>query len=359
MRKHPYLTVALTLATLLPLPLLAQQPPVPREGSWELSLGGGALLLDRTLREYLGSRPANERFANSANPDKLAPTLVARLGHNFSRHFGISVSGGAARAEGVTYLTPTMAMTLTGNLNARTSPFLIVGTGVTRISGENERVTHSTWGLHAGLGVRQMLGDRMALRLEGRVQAESYDLDNDPGVRSRTTVYNPVITIGLSTFIGGRQAHAMAMPMSCPACPRAVTRVDTVRVAAPMTTRAPAAIVIRDTLVLEGVNFAFDESTLTAESHDVLNRVAAALQESQWANVRFEVAGHTSMVGTESYNMGLSQRRAEAVRAYLVTRGVANDRMVARGYGQTQPIFREGTEGDAWQNRRVELRRIR
>lgn len=361
MRRHMSLKIALTLATLLPLPAIAQQPPVRREGSWELSLGGGVMLLDQLLRDYLGSRPADERFANSANPDGLAPTVVARLGHNFSRHFGISVSGGAARAEGVTYLTPTMAMTFTGNLNARTSPFLIIGTGLTRISGQNERVTHSTWGLHAGLGIRQMLSDRMALRLEGRVQAEGYDLDNDPGVRSRSTVYNPVITLGFSTFLGGRREHTMpaAMPMSCPACPRAATRVDTVRIAAPMAQRAPAAIVLRDTLVLEGVNFAFDQATLTPESHDVLDRVATALQERQWANVRFEVAGHTSMIGTAPYNMTLSQQRAEAVRAYLVTRGVANDRMVARGYGQTQPIFPEGTEGDAWQNRRVELRRIR
>jgi OOP family OmpA-OmpF porin len=135
--------------------------------------------------------------------------------------------------------------------------------------------------------------------------------------------------------------------------------VDTVRVYVPFPTRPPAVIVLRDTLVLEGVNFAFDESALTPESHDVLDRVARQLLEAEWATVRFEVAGHTSAVGTAQYNMALSQRRAEAVRAYLVTRGVRDDRMVARGYGQTQPIFREGTEGDAWQNRRVELRRIR
>jgi OOP family OmpA-OmpF porin len=96
-----------------------------------------------------------------------------------------------------------------------------------------------------------------------------------------------------------------------------------------------------------------------AVPRDELDRVAQQLQESQWANVRFEVAGHTSAVGTAEYNMALSQRRAEAVRAYFVSRGVRNDRIVARGYGQTQPIFREGTEGNAWQNRRVELRRIR
>jgi OOP family OmpA-OmpF porin len=135
--------------------------------------------------------------------------------------------------------------------------------------------------------------------------------------------------------------------------------VDTVRVYVPFPTRPPAVIVLRDTLVLEGVNFAFDESALTPESHDVLDRVARQLLEAEWANVRFEVAGHTSAVGTAAYNMALSQRRAEAVRAYFVTRGVRDDRMVARGYGQTQPIFLEGTEGDAWQNRRVELRRIR
>lgn len=362
MRKHTCLTIALTLATLLPLSVSAQQP-VHREGSWELSLGGGVMLLDRLLREYLGSRPANERFANSANPDGLAPTVVARLGHNFSPNFGISVSVGADRSEGVTHLTPTMATTFTGNLNARTSPFLILGTGLTRISGLNDRMTHSTWGLHAGVGIRHMLGERLALRLEGRLQAEGYDLDNDPGLRTRNTVYNPVITLGFSSFIGGRKPQQVMTASSaapCPACARAVTRVDTVRIyvpAAPVKPMTP--VVLRDTLVLEGVNFAFDESVLTSDSHDALDRVAAALKETQWQNVRFEVAGHTSAIGTAPYNMTLSQQRAEAVRAYLLTRGIANDRMVARGYGQTQPIFQEGTEGDAWQNRRVELRKIR
>jgi len=356
MRNRP-LKWAWTLAAFLPTLAMAQQPPeTHREGSWELSLGGGIMLLNGTLRDFLGSGPADERFANSDSPSRIAPTAVARLGYNFTRNLGFSVSGGAAMGSGVTYLTPTAALTYTVNLNAKTSPFLLVGTGLTRISGENERVTHSTWGLHAGLGIRHFLGDNLALRLEGRMQFEGYDLDNDPTIRSRSTVTNPVITLGISYFTGGRRPPAAAA--ACPACPRAVTRVDTVRVYVPFPTRPPAVIVLRDTLVLEGVNFAFDESALTPESHDVLDRVARQLLEAEWATVRFEVAGHTSAVGTAQYNMALSQRRAEAVRAYLVTRGVRDDRMGARGYGQTQPIFREGTEGDAWQNRRVELRRI-
>jgi opacity protein-like surface antigen len=356
--RYRFLKCAWTLAALVPALAMAQQPPpVDRAGSWELSLGGGIMLLHADLRDYLGSGAADFRFANSDSPSRLTPTAVARVGYNFTRSLGFSVSGGGAMGSGVTYLTPTAALTYTVNLNARTSPFLLIGTGLTRISGENERVTHSTWGLHAGLGVRHFVSDNLALRLEGRIPFEGYDLDNDPTIRSRSTVYNPVVTLGFSYFVGGRQPPAMAA--ACPACPRAVTRVDTVRVYVPFPTRPPPAIVLRDTLVLEGVNFAFDESVLTPESHETLDRVARALLESQWANVRFEVAGHTSAVGTAEYNMALSERRAEAVRAHLVSRGVQNDRMVARGYGQTQPIFREGTEGDAWQNRRVELRRLR
>ena len=97
---------------------------------------------------------------------------------------------------------------------------------------------------------------------------------------------------------------------------------------------------------------------LTLESHEILDRVAKILLESPWAGVRFEVAGHTSSIGTSEYNQALSERRAEAVRAYLVSRGVENGRMVAKGYGETQPLVPNSSEGYAWQNRRVELRRI-
>ncbi|MEX0692413.1 MAG: OmpA family protein [Gemmatimonadales bacterium] len=359
MRNQLFLTMALVLATLFASPATAQQPrPIDRTGSWEFSLGGGVMFLDADLRAFLGSGAPEFRFANTASPRQVTPTAVARVGYNFTPNLGFSVSGGGAIGSGVTYMTPTAAVTYTLNLNAKTRPFLLVGTGLTRISGNNDRVTHSTWGAHAGVGIRHFVGDNIALRLEGRMQFEGYDLDNDPTVRSRSTVSNPVVTLGVSYFVGGRRAPAVA-PRSCPACPRAVTRVDTVRVYVPFRTPPPQVIVLRDTLLLEGVNFPLDDEVLTPESREILDRVARALREPEWANVRFEVAGHTSAVGTAEYNMALSQRRAEAVRAYLVSRGVRDDRMVARGYGQTQPIFREGTEGDAWQNRRVELRRIR
>lgn len=343
-----------TLAAFLPLLALAAPLAAQRDGSWEFSVGVGGTYLDGALSDFLASGPATSRFTDNADPSRFVPSLALRLGYNVTNSFGFSIGTAGATGSGVKYLTPFAAATYTVDLNAKTSPFLTGGTQFTRITGENDRVTHPTWGAHLGVGIRSMLAERMALRIEGRTALEHYA--ELPG---RKSAWNSIITLGLSFFTAGRRAPAVVAAPSCPACPRAATRVDTVRLYVPFPRVPPPVIVLRDTLVLEGVNFAFDESTLTPESHDILDRVARALLEPQWANVRFEVAGHTSSVATAAYNMALSERRAEAVRAYLVSRGVQDSRMVARGYGETQPIFPDNREGDAWQNRRVELRRIR
>ncbi|MHB1192979.1 MAG: OmpA family protein [Longimicrobiales bacterium] len=356
MRKRLMITAWTLAAACLPTLAMAQQQPTTRDGSWEFSLGAGYLFLDSGLRDFLGSGAPEYRFADSATPSRGAPMAVARLGYNFNNNLGLSVSGEAATGSGVRYYTPTAALTYTVNLNANTSPFLMIGTELTRIEGQNERVTHSTWGALAGVGIRSMIGDNLALRLEGRMRFENYDEVPMP----EPMTYSPLVTLGFSFFTGGRKPAAAVRTASCPACPPTLARtVDTVRVYMPYVSPPPAVIVLRDTLVLEGVNFPFDESTLTPESHDVLDRVARALLESEWANVRFEVAGHTSSIGSTPYNMALSERRAEAVRAYLVSRGVQNSRMTARGYGETQPAFTNDSEGYQWRNRRVELRRIR
>ncbi|HET9463054.1 MAG TPA: OmpA family protein [Thiobacillus sp.] len=106
-------------------------------------------------------------------------------------------------------------------------------------------------------------------------------------------------------------------------------------------------------LVLEGVNFDNNQATLTPESFATLDQAAATLKE--WGDVRVEVAGHTDSVGKDSYNLGLSQRRAEAVRQYLIEKGVPGNRLLARGYGETRPVADNATEEGRLKNRRVEL----
>ncbi len=109
-------------------------------------------------------------------------------------------------------------------------------------------------------------------------------------------------------------------------------------------------------LVLKGVTFTTGRSVIAAESYATLDAVAASLVANP--DVRIEVAGHTDNTGSVSLNQRLSQARAAAVRAYLARRGVAPARMVARGYGPTDPVAPNSTAEGRAQNRRVELRRL-
>lgn len=106
-------------------------------------------------------------------------------------------------------------------------------------------------------------------------------------------------------------------------------------------------------LVLEGVNFDFDKATLRQEDVSELDKNVEALKA--WGDVNIEVAGHTDSMGSDAYNMKLSQRRAEAVRNFLISRGVAADRLTAKGYGEAQPVADNATEEGRFKNRRVEL----
>lgn len=109
-------------------------------------------------------------------------------------------------------------------------------------------------------------------------------------------------------------------------------------------------------LVLEGVTFETASAVLTEEARGILDGVASALVANPDIQVR--VNGHTDSTGDRAYNIDLSQRRAESVRAYLVERGVAADRMEARGFGPDEPVATNDTPEGRQANRRVELERI-
>ncbi len=109
-------------------------------------------------------------------------------------------------------------------------------------------------------------------------------------------------------------------------------------------------------LVLEGVNFENDSAKLAPESAVVLDAMAASL--SAWSEVRVEIAGHTDATGSDAYNRKLSEKRASSVRDYLVGKGADGARLVAKGYGESEPIAdNKAAEGRA-RNRRVELKRL-
>lgn len=104
---------------------------------------------------------------------------------------------------------------------------------------------------------------------------------------------------------------------------------------------------------LEGVHFDFDKATIRPEGKVVLNEAAALLSTHE--RVVVEVAGHTDSVGTDAYNQGLSERRANAVKDYLTAQGVTASRLTARGYGESRPVASNDTDEGRAENRRVEL----
>jgi outer membrane protein OmpA-like peptidoglycan-associated protein len=112
----------------------------------------------------------------------------------------------------------------------------------------------------------------------------------------------------------------------------------------------------KKTLILEGVTFETGKSTLTPESETILNGVAESLVAND--TIRVQVTGHTDNTGSLALNRRLSRARADAVRTYLISKGVAEDRLTARGFGPDQPIASNRTAEGRAQNRRVELTRL-
>jgi OmpA-OmpF porin, OOP family len=108
---------------------------------------------------------------------------------------------------------------------------------------------------------------------------------------------------------------------------------------------------LKGSITLEGVNFEHNSSELTVASHAALDAIADGLKKHP--RLRVEVQGHTDSTGSPPYNMKLSQRRADAVRQYLLDSGASGDQLVAKGYGQTQPVASNKTAAGRAKNRRV------
>ncbi len=102
------------------------------------------------------------------------------------------------------------------------------------------------------------------------------------------------------------------------------------------------------------VFFDLDKSELKSESMPELERVVALMRESPSVRMQFE--GHTDDQGTDDYNDGLSQRRADAVRTFVVNAGIDAKRITAKGYGKRRPTATGNTEEVRQQNRRVEMK---
>jgi OOP family OmpA-OmpF porin len=106
--------------------------------------------------------------------------------------------------------------------------------------------------------------------------------------------------------------------------------------------------------ITQQIQFEFNKAIIKPGiSYKILDEVVSVLVDNQKFDI--EVQGHTDNVGADAYNMNLSQARADAVRAYLVSHGVAASRLISKGYGFHQPLVPNDTPANRALNRRVQF----
>lgn len=186
---------------------------------------------------------------------------------------------------------------------------------------------------------------------------EDTDGDGVPDTRDRCAGTPKEVKVGPDGC--ALDTDADGVPDALDRCPNTKpgVKVDTTgcEMLAPKSEKPPV-VPIKEAVVLKGVNFETGSAKLTRDSFPVLDNVALQLKASPGTKV--EVAGFTDNSGTTTLNQVLSQRRAEIVMSYLISKGVPAANLVAKGYGAEQPIADNASDDGRAQNRRVELRPI-
>lgn len=137
-----------------------------------------------------------------------------------------------------------------------------------------------------------------------------------------------------------------------------VTTVITKEVPGPervITKEVPVEKVIesKPMFVLPGAFFDFDKDTLKPTGKIELDKAAVTLKDNGYPSI--VISGHTDAIGSDAYNLKLSQRRTDTVKKYLEEKGVPASTMSTKGYGKTKPIASNKTDDGQAQNRRVEI----
>jgi outer membrane protein OmpA-like peptidoglycan-associated protein len=191
-------------------------------------------------------------------------------------------------------------------------------------------ITDTSWGFSTGGGINFPVTDTMSVGAWARW--------NRWYQRSRGIGDVRYASAGLSLTLNSAPPPPPAPPVAAEAPPPP----------------PPPAPPMQKKIVLRGVNFDFDKATIRADARPVLDEAINILREQ--GSVAVIAEGHTDSTGSDAYNQGLSERRAKAVRDYLVEGGIDATRIETVGYGESQPVADNSTRDGRAQNRRTELK---
>lgn len=245
------------------------------------------------------------------------------------------------------------------------SPYFGVGLGGVKTHARGTGESSTDPFADVGLGFMSYLGAgaRVALRADARYRQIFFDEDALGGV-DQDDVGEPILNIGLVIPFGSKTAAAPAETVAacadadgdgvcdtadlCPETPKGVA-VDA-KGCPPDAGKGP-------NQKFEDVHFAFDRAELTDYSKALLDGAAGVIGDlsKKYPDLKVDIGGHTDSTGTDGYNQGLSERRANTVKTYLQTKGVESERMSTQAYGESKPKATNETDEGQALNRRAEV----
>ncbi|WP_052294289.1 OmpA family protein [Desulfosudis oleivorans] len=251
-------------------------------------------------------------------------------------------------------------------------PYFAIGLGAVNFDYDITGVENDMdWMANYGLGCHYFFTDSLALRADVR-----------HGISFDETQNHLLYTLGLTWLLGGGDNGTQVVKMKpAPeqAAPAVVEKPRPAPAPQPVVEAAPAIadddrdgvpndqdqcpgtpigakVNARGCWVIEGLNFERARADIMADSFAKLDEVVTVLKNNP--ELRLEVQGHTDSRGNPGFNQVLSEQRAGAVVRYFVSRGIAADRLVSKGFGPSQPIADNDTAEGRAENRRVELNPI-
>ncbi len=291
-------------------------------------------------------------FDNAQNIEK---DLMGSLGigYNFTDHIGLELTGGYGQFD-CSYFDPITCECADDDLDAykihldgiynlmpdkRFSPYLAVGVGAVNVDGDAYDDDYTM--VNYGGGVKYFISEDFAIRADAR---HIYDIED-----SRN---NGAVMIGIVYQFGGRKkVAAKEAPVEPePVAPTVAPEPTPAPEPAPEPTHEPEP---KQILSIDlQIQFDFDKAVVKPKYHDRIQKIAGFLKDHPDTTAKIE--GHTCAIGPEVYNQKLSQRRADAVRGYLIKHfNISPSRLTSRGFGESRPLADNSTIEGRRINRRV------
>ncbi len=292
---------------------------------------------------------------NRFGTDHKGPSVGLKFGKAINQYFDVQVGGSYARVRGNDTRYQQSLLGIDGLLylsRDRIRPFVSLGIGAEndRRNIPNRQNSRTSPYAAAGVGLQYSISDQWATQIEYK-KVVGFQRSNVFGFKRDENNY---VNLGLTYFFDKSPAPA---PRVAAAMPEPVAQVTP-----PPPPPAPPAPRFEKQTMSATELFAFDSSTLK-QPQTKLDEIASVLQANpSVGNVR--ITGYTDRLGSDAYNLKLSQRRADAVKTYLVGKGVAASRLSTMGKGEADPVVQCSDKGRAAlikclePNRRVEVEDI-